>query len=390
MKREAQERKTLSLVGRARYEIRDAKYELIMIYLQAILVLSVLGGVLAAFLLIAHKYLANYGPCEISINDEEPFTIEGGRKILDELYDKKIFIPSACGGQGTCGFCKINVLEGGGPVLPTELPFLSECEVENKTRLACQVKVRENLKIHIKEEFLHVKEFYSKVSSVQMITHDTREIRLKLIEPDKIEFRSGQYVQIFVPGTDEITFRAYSVSSAPSNMNEIELLVRLIPDGLGSTYLHEVEVGDEVKFTGPYGEFVLTDDKEAEIICVGGGCGMAPMRSILRYLSEVSPAQSCSLYFGARTTDDSMYMDDFKKMAETMPNLKIHYALSEPEKSPDWSGETGFIHESVDKHLKDEGKRQAFLCGPPLMIEATMKVLKDKGVKRDMVFYDEF
>ncbi len=361
-----------------------------MIYLNALLVLSVLGGALATLLLIADRFLANYGPCRVAINEEEPFVVDGGRKLLDVLYDHKVFIPSACGGQGTCGFCKVVVPAGGGPVLPTELPYLTADEVMADTRLACQVKIREDITLRIKEEFLNVQEFRAQVSMAHMVTHDTREIHLKLLEPESISFRPGQYVQVFVPGTGETTFRAYSVASPPSAENEVELLVRLIPGGLGSTYLHEVRVGDEVTFTGPYGEFELDESPDTELICVGGGCGMAPMRSILRRVGEAGSGQKCWLFFGARTLDDVMYFEEFRKLASEVPNLNVHYALSEPEQSPEWDGETGFIHLSVEKHIGMEGKRQVFLCGPPQMIEATMMVLDGKQIPRNHMFYDEF
>jgi len=223
-----------------------------------------------------------------------------------------------------------------------------------------------------------------------MITHDTREIRLKLAEGEEIEYRPGQYVQVFVPGTGETTYRAYSIASAPSSRTEIELLVRLVPEGVGSTYLHNVRVRDEITFTGAYGEFELDMAEETELICVGGGCGMAPMRSILRHVHEVAPKRTCQLFFGARTTDDIMYLDDFRTLAKDMEKLGVHYALSEPGQSPEWDGESGFIHESVERHLGTEGHRQAFLCGPPRMVEATMRVLAQKGLSREQIFYDEF
>lgn len=359
-----------------------------MIYLQAFGVLSTLGGALAVLLLIADRFLADYGPCSITINDRDPFIIEGGVKLLEALYEQKIFIPSACGGQGTCGFCKVNVLEGGGPVLPTELPYLCKAEIAANTRLACLVKVKQNLRIHVKDEYLNVQEFRTTVTAAGMLTPDTREILLKLTDPVEIEFVPAQYVQVMVPGMAEPTYRAYSISSPPSAKNEVELLVRLVPGGLCSTYLHNVQVDDEVIFTGPYGEFV--DDEEAVLICVGGGCGIAPMRSLLRHACEVTPERECLLFFGVRTAEDVMYMKEFKELKSRMPNLHVHYALSEPQHSPDWQGETGFIHESVEKHVSSEGKRIAFMCGPPLMIEATMKELAAKGIPRENVFYDEF
>lgn len=361
-----------------------------MIYLNAILFLSLIGGILSVLLLLAQRYLAYYGPCRIKINDEKTVEIEGGDKLLNALYQQKIFIPSACGGQGTCGFCKVNVLEGGGPVLPTEIPYLSKAEIDTHTRLACQVKVKQDLVIHVRPDFMNIREFKAVVSSAQMVTHDTRELMFKLIEPGKITFRPGQYVQVMVPKKKEIIFRAYSIATPPENQKEVELLVRLIPGGLGSTYLHNVKVDDEVAFTGPYGEFVM--DKEAEIICVAGGCGMAPMRSIIRHIQTTSPDRKCRLFFGARTTKDLMYMEDFEKLKKQMPNLHVHFALSEPKYSPEWKGETGFIHETAAKYIEfnNSNKRQAFLCGPPLMIKAVLKVLKEKGIQRNKIFYDEF
>lgn len=361
-----------------------------MMYASAIAVLCAVGGVLALALLIADRFLCRYGPCEIRVNNEEPFVVEGGGKLLDALYDRRIFIPSACGGQGTCGFCKVCVLSGGGPTLPTELPFLNAAELAANTRLACQVKVKQNLVLRIKEEFLHVEEYVATVRSARLVTADTREIVLALAAGAAIDFRPGQYVQVFVPGQKETVFRAYSLASPPSRRSEIELLVRLIPGGLGSTYLHGVEAGDQVRFTGPYGEFVLDEDTGSELVCVGGGCGMAPMRSLVRHVAEKTPGKPCRLFFGARTAPDAMYLEEFRRLAEENPHIKVVYALSETEQAADWQGETGFIHESVDRHLGLEGRRQVFLCGPPKMIEATMRVLQTKGIPKEDAFYDEF
>jgi NAD(P)H-flavin reductase len=221
-----------------------------------------------------------------------------------------------------------------------------------------------------------------------MVTPDTRELQLELITPDAIHFRPGQYVQVFVPGVKETTFRAYSIASPPSVQNQIELLVRLIPNGLGSGYLHRGQPGDDVRFTGPYGDFVL--DPSAELICIGGGCGMAPMRSILRHVAEASPTQRCWLFFGARTAEQVMYQNDFERLATGVPGLQVHYALSEPQASPEWKGETGFIHESADRHVADGTNKQVFLCGPPPMIKAAIAVLTAKGIPRERIFYDEF
>ncbi|MBL7106099.1 MAG: 2Fe-2S iron-sulfur cluster binding domain-containing protein [Phycisphaerae bacterium] len=363
-----------------------------MIYLYALIVLSSLGGGLALLLLIADRFLADYGPCEISVNDEEPFVVEGGCTLLEALYEQEIFIPSACGGQGTCGFCKVNVFEGGGPVLPTEMPYLDKSELADNTRLACRIKVKQDVVLRVKPEYLDIQQFRSIVIAAKMVTHDTRHVVLKLADEQEINFVPGQYIQVQVPSSDGITFRAYSISSPPSTKDEVELVIRLIPDGLGSTYLHEVEVGEEVIFTGAYGEFVLEEDVETELICVGGGCGIAPMRSIIRHIGDVSPQRKCKLFFGVRTMEDIMYLEEFEQLADEMSNFEVHYALSDPKHSSPWQGERGYIHESVAKHVNGDGNgnRQAFLCGPPLMIEAVTKVLEEKNVPKDLIFYDEF
>ena len=361
-----------------------------MIYLHAMAVTGGIGAALAILLTMAGRWFADYGDCSVKINDEEPFVVKGGCKLLDALYGRRIFIPSACGGQGTCGFCKVRVLQGGGTVLPTELPYLNDEETAGNVRLACQVKVKEDMVVRVRPDFLKVVEFTGQVKATRMVTHDTRELLIDLVEPSDILFKPGQYVQVMVPDQAEPTYRAYSISSVPRNTGEIELLVRLIPGGLGSTYLHRVEVGDSVLLTGPYGDFELSRDADTEIVCVGGGCGMAPMRSIIRHLGELDPARKCRLFFGARTADDVMYRDEFDELARGMKHFDVHYAVSEPGHHTEWDGETGFIHESVARHLDEGVNCQAFLCGPPAMIEAVLGVLEEKGVGKDRIFYDEF
>ncbi len=360
------------------------------VYIEAIVVLGILGGVLSALLALAGRRLANYGPCSVKINEREPIIVEGGGKLLETLYDQSIFIPSACGGQGTCGYCKVEVVSGGGTVFPTEIPFLNESELQRGVRLACQVKIKQDIQIHVEESLLKIKEFRARVSRVRKLTHDTRELEIKLSEPATMEFTPGQYVQVLVPGKGERIFRAYSISSPPANDNTIELVVRLIPGGVGSTYLHRVEVGDEITLTGPYGDFELDEDKKTELICVGGGCGIAPMHSIIRHLQITQPKKPCTLFLGAATADDIMYQEEFSELKKKMSHFEIHYALSDPGASPEWEGERGHIHELVEKLVKDKPGRQAFLCGPPVMIEAVSRVLQSKSFTKDRIFYDEF
>jgi Na+-transporting NADH:ubiquinone oxidoreductase subunit F len=360
-----------------------------------VLAVAVTVGVfvaLSAILILAERQLVNYGVCNISINDgESVLKPEGGCTLLSALYENKVFIPSACGGKGSCGYCKVTVASGGGPVLPTETPYLTRGEVRSGVRLACQVKVKENMDIRIPEDLLNVKEYKARVSLTKDLTHDIKEINFALLEPTEINQRPGQYVQILAPSPDGGVFRAYSISSASHETDKVQLNVRIVPDGLASTYLHGLEQDDEVTFTGPYGEFRLSEDPETEIVCVGGGCGMAPMANIIHTIYNRWPDRTCWLFFGCRTTRDVFYLEEFKELSKVHPNLKVIYALSDPlQPDEDWDGDTGFVHLSVDKYLSYDAKRQAFLCGPPPMIEAVIEILKTKKLRDEDIFYDKF
>jgi len=363
-----------------------------MVYLWSVLSFAGLAMALAALLMIAERLLINYGICKLDINaGEKPLEVNGGQTLLASLYANEIFIPSACGGKGSCGHCKITVPAGGGPVLPTETPYLTRKEIRSNARLACQVKIREDIYVRIPTELLNVRMFTATVESSVDLTYDINEIRLRLDDPAEISHRPGQYVQIQAPSPDGPVFRAYSISSPVYERDMVQLAVRLIPGGIGSTYLHNVKPGDTVNFTGPYGEFWLNEDPSVEIVCVGGGCGMAPMRNIIYTLYDRWPDRVCWLFFGCRTTRDIFYLEGFEELAKNHSNFHVIYALSdklgEDEK---WEGETGFIHLSVDKHLEPGVRRQAFLCGPPPMIEAVTRVLDEKGINSEDIFYDEF
>ena len=364
-----------------------------MIYLWSVLCFSGLTVALAIWLMISERLLVNYGVCKLDINaGEKPLEVAGGQTLLSSLYANEIFIPSACGGKGSCGHCKITITAGGGPVLPTETSYLTRKEIRSSLRLACQVKIREDLYVRIPSDLLNVKMFTSIVESTVDLTHDIKEIRLRLDDPHEILHRPGQYVQVQAPSVDEPVFRAYSISSPVYEPNIVELVVRLVPGGIGSTYLHNLQVGETVNFTGPYGEFVLNKDPSVEIVCVGGGCGMAPMKNIIYTIYNKWPERSCWLFFGCRTTQDIFYLEQFEELAKKHPNFHVVYALSDELGNQDekWDGETGFIHLAVDKNLKENIARQAFLCGPPPMIEAVTRVLEEKGIKPEEIFYDEF
>ena len=363
-----------------------------MLYLSAALVFGGLVAVLAIGLMVAERFLVNYGICKLDINaGEKPLEVEGGQTLLSALYANEIFIPSACGGKGSCGHCKITVDGGGGPVLPTETSYLTRTEVRSNVRLACQVKIREDIFVKIPSDLLNVRMFDATVEYIRELTHDIKEVRFMLKDPDEITQRSGQFVQIQAPTPEGPVFRAYSISSPSYDKNAVELMVRLVPGGIGSTYIHNLQAGDPVMFTGPYGDFYLNQDPDVEIVCVGGGCGMAPMKNIIYSIYEKQPDRVCWLFFGCRTTRDIFYLNEFKILAEKHPNFHVIYALSdELEDGEQWDGETGFIHLSVDKYLEFGVPRQAFLCGPPPMIEAVMRILEDKGVSEEDIFYDKF
>ncbi len=363
-----------------------------MIYIVAILVIGGLFTVLAVLLLVAERYLVRYGICSVGINAGfRVFKLQGGGTLLAALYDNKVFIPSACGGKGSCGYCKVTVTAGGGPVLPTETTFLNRRDVRSGVRLACQVKIKQDMEIRIPEELLNARQYQARVAKVVTLTRDIKQLDFDLLDPQDIEQRPGQYVQIQAPSAEGPVFRAYSISSPNYERQRVQLNVRLVPGGIASTYLHGLAEGDPVVLTGPYGEFRLSEDPDCEIVCVGGGCGMAPMRNIIYSLYHRWPERSCRLFFGCRTTKDVFYLDEFRQLAKKHPQLKVVYALSDPL-GPDesWDGEAGFIHLAVDKILTAKVKRQAFLCGPPPMIEAVMDVLKTKGSADADIFYDKF
>jgi len=363
-----------------------------MEYIVAVGVFSGIIAGLSALLIVAERFLVTYAECEIEINGQEKIVVPGGMTILEALYENRIFIPSACGGRGTCGYCKVKVLDDIGPILPTEAPSLSRIEQAEGVRLACQVKVKQNIRLRIPEEYLRVQEYTARVTSSKYLTHDIKEIRLSLINPPEIEFRPGQYIQVKAPDPyGEFVMRAYSISSTPDEKNEIELIVRLVPGGIGSTYLHSLKPGDTVTFTGPFGEFVLDEDPETELVLVGGGCGMAPIKSIIYYALKKHPNRECWLFFGAREPRDVFYLEEYQQLAQKCPNFHVIYALSDLKEGQQWDGETGFIHLAVEKYLEaGREKRQAFLCGPPPMIEATLEVLEDKELEEDRIFYDKF
>lgn len=360
-----------------------------MIFLIPILIMTSISAGLAILLALADKYIASYGECKITINKEKELVVEGGNPLLSYLIDNKIFIPSACGGKGTCGYCKLRVLEGAGPVLPTETPYLTRQDILHSVRLACQVKVKGDIELAIPEDLLAAQQFKTVIEKIEDLTHDIKRFVFKLIEPKEINFKPGQYIQFCIPNTSE--FRAYSIASPPSVKDRVELMVRLVPGGLCSTYMHEVlEEGDEAYITGPYGEFYLHEESQKEIICVGGGCGMAPLKSIINHLIETGSKRKIIYFFGARQKRDLFYTEELERFEKEYENFKFIPALSEPVPEDEWNGEVGLVTQVMQKHLKYNKNQEAYLCGPPPMIDAAIGVLTSKGVNINEIYYDKF
>lgn len=356
-----------------------------------ILVMNLILIIITVLLAIADYYLISYGECKIVINKEKTMTIEGGRSLLDYFVENKIFIPSACGGKATCGHCKIKVLSGAGTILPTEEVYISPPERLSGIRLACQVKVRTDIEIYLPEHLFEAKEYTARAENIDHVTHDIKHVILNLLEPDAIKFKPGQYIQLKIPGTEE--FRAYSVASAPSQNNKIELVVRLVPGGLCSTYVHRaLDTGDKVTITGPFGDFFIKEESTKDILCIGGGCGMAPIRSIILHLAEEGMKRRTTFFFGARTKRDLFFTEELRSLEKKFPEFKYIPALSEPSATDRWDGDVGLITQVLEKYieqLKRDGF-EAYLCGPPPMIDAAIKVLAKHRVGQEDILYDKF
>lgn len=353
------------------------------------LVINAILLTVAVILLLAERFLVTYGECSININGERSLDVSGGDTLLNYLNQEKLFIPSACGGKATCGFCKVKVLSGGRNILPTEEVYVTKQEKAEGVRLACQVKVMEDLEIFIPEHLLEAEEFNSKVEEIKDLTHDIKMLNLKILDNKRMKLRAGQYIQFRIPGTDE--FRAYSVASSPKVDDRVELIIRLVPGGLCSTYVHKaLEKGDRVIFTGAFGDFYLQEESQKDIIAIAGGCGMAPMRSIIYHLAEKGMKRKLLYFFGARSKKDLFFTEELKRLEKKYPNFKYFPALSEPSPKDHWEGEVGLITQVVEKYVDEKGEKEAYLCGPPPMIDAAMRVLSRKGITPDNIYYDKF
>ena len=363
---------------------------------------------------------------------------EPGSTLLQALSDQKIFVPSACGGGGTCGMCKCRITEGGGTILPTETGFFTRKEQQNYWRLACQVKVRNDMKIELPAEVMGVKKWECEVVSNKNVATFIKEFVVKLPEGENLDFLSGGYIQIDVPKidvdyskdieveeefredwdqlklwdlkmkNDEETFRAYSMANHPAEGNIVMLNIRIatppwdrktksfmkVNPGVCSSFIFSRKPGDKVMISGPYGEFHIKPT-EREMMFIGGGAGMAPMRSHIFDLFHTKKTnRKATFWYGARSKREIFYEDEFRAIEKDFPNFEFHIALSEPKEEDNWDGYVGFIHQVIlDNYLSklDEPEEiEFYLCGPPLMNDAVFKMLDDLGVPEEMIAFDDF
>ena len=359
-----------------------------MILLKALLFMNAFSLVLGVLIVFMDRVLSSYGPCRITINDDKEFEAKGGRTLLRTLLEAKYFIPSACGGKGTCGYCKVRVAAGGGAPLATEALILKPAEIRQGYRLACQLKVKNDLRIHLPTEYLEIREYAGEIALSEPVTSDIRRIRIRLPAGERLACKPGQYIQVRIDHEGGTDFRAYSVASSPDETEAIEINVKKIPNGLGSVHLHSLGTGSQVGFSGPYGDFFLRTDSHRKIVCVAGGVGLAPLKAIVLYWKEHCPDRRLELYYGARSVKDLYDHEVFTHLAQAYPTFAYHPALSAP--GPDWQGSTGFIHTVLAAQLNDGPDSEAYLCGPPIMIDAVTGVLLQKGVPAERIWYDKF
>ncbi len=344
---------------------------------------------------ISEKLLNNYGICEIDINNgARLLKVEGGSTLLNTLAGEKIFIPSACGGKATCGLCKVKVLEGTpSGLLPTEEPYINQEERKQNVRLSCQVKVKGNMKLEIEEELFNIKEFICDVEDITDMTYDIKRVRLKLAPGETINFKAGQFMQFYSKPygkVKEVVFRAYSISSKSSEHDHIELLFRLVPGGICTGYVHQaLKVGDKARMSGPYGDFYLRGNCE-ELIMIAGGSGLAPIRSLVYEVIENNLPHKMRFFFGANTLKDLYYMEEFAQIQKDYPQFTFIPCLAFPEAEDEWTGVTGFVTVALEQQIQNGEGKEAYLCGSPGMLDACIKILKDKGFTDQTIFYDKF
>jgi len=389
---------------------------------------------LVGLLLLARGRLVQSGKVRIVINEDESKAIEtnAGGTLLGTLAASGIFIPSACGGKGTCGVCKVKVIDGGGALLPTERSHVSRGEAREGVRLSCQVKVKNDLRIEVPPEVFSVRKWECTVRSNRNVATFIKELVLELPPGEVVPFRAGGYIQIecpphevryadfdidpkyrddwdkfdmwrYVSKVDEPVTRAYSMANYPEELGIIMLNVRIasppprmpdVPPGKMSSYIFSLKPGDKVTISGPFGEF-FARETDNEMMFIGGGAGMAPMRShIFDQFRRLKTHRKVTFWYGARSLREAFYVEDFDSIQRDFPNFQWTLALSEPLPEDNWTGPTGFIHQVVyENYLKNHPAPEDieyYLCGPPAMLAACMKMLTDLGVERENILFDDF
>ena len=415
----------------------------------SIAVIVILTLLLVVLLLYVKAKITPTGTVNIDINNgKKTLSVNPGNSLMNTLAEQKIFLPSACGGKANCGQCKVQVLEGGGEILPTETGFFNRKQIKEGWRLGCQVKVKDNLKIQVAESALSVKKLECEVISNENVATFIKEFTVRLPEGEELEFKSGEYIQIDIPayeadfsdmGVADIykgdwdkfgitplkfknevpTIRAYSMASYPGEKGIIKLNVRIatppfdrtqpkgvfkfvpgVPPGIASTYVFSRKPGDKVMISGPYGEFLLpkNDPDNVEYIFVGGGAGMAPLRShIMELFRTLKTGRKVSFFYGARALVEAFYLEDFAEIEKEFPNFKFHLALDRPDPAADAAGvkyTAGFVHNVMyETYLKDHETPEDikyFMCGPPMMTKCVNELLDSLGVPPENVLYDNF
>lgn len=395
--------------------------------------------ILTALLLYAKAKLIPSGDINIIVNGnaDKPMVTTPGGTLLTMLSEQGVYLPSACGGGGTCSLCKCQVLEGGGDILPTEMNYMTRKEAQDDWRLACQVKVRQDMEIKVPEEIFGIQKWECEVMSNEGVATFIKEFVVKLPEGENLDFESGGYIQLDVPAdtynfsdfeiedeyradwdnfnmwdlktpVDEPIFRAYSMANHPAEGNIVKLNIRIatppwdrkknafmdVVPGLCSSYVFTLKPGDKCTISGPFGEFFIKDTQK-EMVYIGGGAGMAPLRSHIYHLFRtLKTDRKVTYFYGGRSLRELFYTEDFRSIEKDFPNFKYHLALSEPLPEDNWDGPTGFIHQAaLDLYLKDHPEPEEleyYLCGPPQMLDAIMKMLDNLGVPEENIAFDEF
>jgi Na+-transporting NADH:ubiquinone oxidoreductase subunit F len=352
-----------------------------------LLFFAVLAAAAAGFLV----WQKRNRPVTVTINQSRAFSVPPGASLLSALFAQKIFLPSACGGHGKCGFCRVKVVSGGGTFRESEAHYLKPPDRAAGLRLACQIMVRENIRIEVPERLIAIRKYRARCAEIQDLTPDIKRFRFALEDPPEIRYTAGQYVQLNVPekpGSPEEVSRAYSIASNPADRAAVELIIRRVPHGRCTGYCFDyLRVGDAVALNGPYGAFRLSNSA-APVIFIAGGSGLAPIKSILHQMAGTKNPRPAIFFFGANTSPELFYVREMESFASFLPGYRFVPVLARPE--PGWTGESGLVTDAVARLQTDLRDHEAYLCGSPGMIDASIKVLKSLGIKEENIFYDKF